>query len=292
MNKMTKLTALLAVFGLVFLGSYAYAGEGEMMYQPAGWNSFEASFLIGHRVYGAGSYDQGQISDFVVDQSHGRIALVVLSDVPGFGSKEVAIPCGVLTRTAWGSFTINFPPDTEIGPLGFDTTPYAQAMAPGEIHGAIDPSWAESVYMHYGQAPYWKEAAMGWSTEFYRGSRLIGAEVQLAEGGTAGKVDDFVVDFSDGHIPLAVLSDVPGRGDTRVAVPFGSLSRRADNTFALNFTGEKLASAPGFDQFRDLNNRGYAEGVYRYFGVQPYWTEVGGMHEGGTMDYNYMDYDY
>jgi hypothetical protein len=64
-----------------------------------------------------------------------------------------------------------------------------------------------------------------------------------------------------------------------VAVPFSAFSRKDDQMFALNFSDDRLASAPGFDESRDLNSRAYADGVYRHFGIQPYWTDDG-MHEG------------
>jgi hypothetical protein len=70
-----------------------------------------------------------------------------------------------------------------------------------------------------------------------------------------------------------VLYDVPGRETSLIAVPFSSLSIRGENAFVLNTTRERLAIASGFDASGDLNNSRWAGDVYRYFGVEPYWTE-------------------
>jgi hypothetical protein len=66
---------------------------------------------------------------------------------------------------------------------------------------------------------------------------------------------------------------VSGRGE-QIAVPFGEMSM-SSNIFVLNTTGKRLATAPSFDQYSDMNNLKWAENVYRFFGQQPYWTEGG-----------------
>jgi len=312
MYKTMKLAALASVVALVLFGSFAYAEDyaedtdmghydmyeqgrpfdsawgttyaeetpGPMAMQPAGGSWLEASSLIGHRVYGTASADQGMISDYVIDHTHGRIALVILSDVPGFGAKEVAIPYSFLRRTEGGSFTVNFPSDAPVSTFQGDIDkPYAEAFAPGEINGAIDSSFVDSVYTRFGAAPYWTEGGMGRNFECYSYTRLLGDHVGSANGGGAGRVDDFVFDFSDGHVALLVLRDVPARGDFLVAVPYTLLSRHDDSTFALDISDDKLASAPTFNEDADAANRTYAESVYRYYGVQPYWTEDGMMNE-------------
>lgn len=117
--------------------------------------------------------------------------------------------------------------------------------------------------------------------------RVIGTEVQSPEGNGIAKIDDLVIDSKDGHIPLFVLYDVKGRGDTLVAVPFAAFSRGSDNGYVLNTTEERLAVAPAFMGFTDMSNRQKAEGIYEYFGLQPYWTEGGGA--GSTMEQPFME---
>jgi len=82
-----------------------------------------------------------------------------------------------------------------------------------------------------------------------------------------------VIDCSNGHIPFVTLSNVPGRTGEVLAVPFSMLSRKGENVFALNVTRDKLLSEPIFSRYEDQGSRAYADRVYKYFGVQPYWTE-------------------
>jgi hypothetical protein len=103
---------------------------------------------------------------------------------------------------------------------------------------------------------------------------LIGAPVESKDGTgiEAARIDDLVIDSKDGRVALLILHEVPGRGDSKVAVPFNELSMNGDG-FALNTTPAQLASAPSFDESADMNDVRYAENVYRHFGLQPYWTE-------------------
>ena len=64
-----------------------------------------------------------------------------------------------------------------------------------------------------------------------------------------------------------------------LAVPFGTLSC-AGQDCTLDSSYEKLASSPVFISKDELTERKLADDIYRYFGVQPYWTEeVPSKHE-------------
>jgi len=226
----------------------------------------------------------GQISSLVIDKTNGQVALVVLSDVPNLGGESLAIPFSSITNIGAGTCEFN-PGSMEIGPslepnyVTDDPYVYALTRFPSysEFYGlpsTIDVAWLTDIYRHYGQVPYWVaegEQAPS-SMELFESTRLMGAEIQLSSGRAAGEINDFVIDPSDGRIAFLVLSDVPGRPDTLVAVPFSTLST-GENGFVLDTSKEQLASAPSFEEFTDLNNIRWAENVYRYFGLEPYWTE-------------------
>jgi len=119
------------------------------------------------------------------------------------------------------------------------------------------------------------------SLKAYEVSRLLSEYIQNPEGGFLGRVTDFVAD-SNGRIEFAIVQvgfPEVGRDSKLVAVPFSALSRPEGKYYVLNTTRERLASAPRFDKKKDLTNRKFAEDVYRYFGLEPYWTEGG--HERG-----------
>jgi sporulation protein YlmC with PRC-barrel domain len=114
-------------------------------------------------------------------------------------------------------------------------------------------------------------------------SKLIGTIVKDPTGESVGKIRDFVLD-SNGHIDFVILSHylydfnseyVPYYPIPRetVAVPFSAITIKPNEKIAaLKFNGSELDFAPQF-VMSDLNNRKWAENVYKYYGLQPYWTE-------------------
>lgn len=293
MKKTEKiLFALGSIFCLVLLGSSAFAqGYNEFfeatvgaIYQPMGWDTYEASGLVGRSVTTKEGGDLGQISNLVIDKTNGRIALVVLSDVPSLGAELLAIPFSSIVRTGQETFEFNSG-DMEIGVASGLSDPYIEAVtrysSASEFYGlppVLDLAWLTEIYRHYSQVPYWTEKGEQSPTalELYESTSLMGSEVQLPDGEAAGQINDFVIDSSDGHIAFLILSDVPGRETSLIAVPFSVLSTRGENGFVLNTSRAHLAIASGFDESSDLNNPRWAEDVYRYFGQQPYWT-IGGQ---------------
>ena len=299
-KKMTLLMMLASVTCLVLLGSGAFAqpfdksfdycpAESCLNYQTGSWSTFEASWLIGHWV--SSPTDEtaslGQISNLVVDRTNGRIALAILSDVPNLGSASVAVPFSSLRRIGPDSFALSFggrsdfiPVGTENGVGSTNEDPYISYMsrAPAgsdlyAVPGKIDPNWVADIYRHYGQPPYWMEKGEKPLSDLrmMEVSAYMGAGVRSPGGEAMADVNDFVID-SNGHIAFVVLSDIPGRPDTLVAVPFDTLGK-GDNAFALNTTKAKLSSAPKFDEYGDMNNPAFARNDYRHFGVRPYWTD-------------------
>jgi len=107
---------------------------------------------------------------------------------------------------------------------------------------------------------------------------LLNYYVKNHAGEYLGRIEDFVID-SNGRIAFAVISQpgILGLRGKAVAVPFDALSFASQkHEFVLDMSREKFASAPLFDRKTDMGNRSWAGDVYRYFGVQPYWTEGGG----------------
>jgi sporulation protein YlmC with PRC-barrel domain len=115
---------------------------------------------------------------------------------------------------------------------------------------------------------------MGKSGETSEVSNLLGTTVKNSEGEDLGTITD-VVTGPEGRIAFAVLSYwVSSDTQMRVAVPFDALSCEEQNC-VLNASKETFDSAPTFVSDDDLAERKLAEDIYRYFGVQPYWTEEG-----------------
>jgi sporulation protein YlmC with PRC-barrel domain len=288
MNKTVKILMLISIFSLFLFGTNTVfakgwtKGEAGAVYHPMG-DRYEASWLIGQRVDGrAGNY-LGQISNLVIDQTNDRVALVVLSNVPGFGADQVAIPYGCLERNDNHTFTVRFPimaiasVNNREDPDLYLLKQYPTDSPLYHIPQPIDPNWVAEVYRTYGLgAPYWTERGerAPSAADFYQSTQLIGSRVQSPRGEVDAWVSDLVINSSNGHIPLLILSNVKGRNDNLVAVPFDALRRTGKYPYALNIAGDKLASAPAFHR-SDLHKRGYVQQVDRFFSLRPSWTEKG-----------------
>ncbi len=103
---------------------------------------------------------------------------------------------------------------------------------------------------------------------------LLGATVKNAQGEDLGTIID-VVTGPEGRVAFAVLSYwISDDTQKRAPVPFSALSCEEKNC-VLNATKDTLDSAPTFVLEDDLAEPRLAGDIYRYFGVQPYWTEEG-----------------
>jgi hypothetical protein len=270
--------ALLCSISVIFVYGVSYGQHGQMEGKgpAASWSGYEASWLIGHLVKSPDGSTLGQISDLVIDEANHKIALVLLSDVPGAGDRYIAVPYGALLREGGSTFELRFGDlEARIGPTsGYGDTYFRMMEAfPADLFGVrseIEPNWVDFIHLSYGLQPY--TTAMGTSPEafdFHRFGAMIGAEVQLLE--RTAKVDDLIINYPDGHIAFVSVSGMPEK--EAIAVPFSFLTRTEDDALALLATEDELAGAPAPGSGRDLADRAWAEGIYRHFGVQPYWEE-------------------
>jgi len=113
------------------------------------------------------------------------------------------------------------------------------------------------------------------SSRPYEASKAVGTHVKNLQGEYLGRVNDFIINKD--RIAFGILSQggFLGMGGKPVVIPFDALSY--DHTggyFVLDISRERLESAPEFDRTRFASPT-WAEDVYRFFGLQPYWTEGG-----------------
>ena len=296
-----KMFSLGLILSLVLFGTAAFAKQMVGTAYPMGERSFEASWLIGQQVNTRKGDLIGQISSYVIEQANNRVVLVVLSGVPWLGllsgvpgleTEEVAIPYGSLERTGEYTFDLRFPLMT-MGSANNRKDPglygLTLSLMASKLYGVpqvIDPSWVANVYKHYGQMPYWIRKGEGSLTamDLYKSTQMIGVRVNSPGAEVDAMVNDFIIDSSNGHIPFLILSDIKGRADNLVAVPFETMKRTGEDKFVLNITEDRLASAPSFHK-SEVDDRGYADHVYRFFGLQPYWAE--GEYAGGVNPYRW-----
>jgi sporulation protein YlmC with PRC-barrel domain len=258
MKKITYLAMAVFTFGVLFLAAGTSSSqswpEGIItMYGQSditGWNTLEASSMIGSQLLTTEGDYLGVISDIVVDPGSGHVSEAILSDVPGRGAELISVPFVAISRTGENIFVLNIPEDLAWYQMsGYSEAPFSR--------------WGELRY-YYSVEP----TPVG----SFNVSRLMGAPVDTPKGEKVAQVNDFVIDFAKNQVVYSVLSDVGGMEGKMVAVPFGELSKRGEDTFTLHTTKEKLMASPGF-MWSDIGNRQYADNIYRYYGVQPYWEE-------------------
>ncbi len=120
-----------------------------------------------------------------------------------------------------------------------------------------------------------ESSSQGWDRS-YQTSEILGSPVMNHQGQYLGRVQDFVFD-PDGHVTFTVIGNWRWNwriiNENSVAVPFTALTYdHQEKHLVLDMSWEKLQSAPRFSK-KELSDRQLAGEVYRYFGLQPYWTE-------------------
>ena len=110
-----------------------------------------------------------------------------------------------------------------------------------------------------------------WAAFFYIGSdKLLNAKVKDRNGKDAGSVSNLILDGS-GKVAYVIISHggFAGMGSRKISVPAGAVTVSGtgdQRTLTLNFDNEHINSSPEFNSLADLNDRVYAETLYRFFG--------------------------
>jgi sporulation protein YlmC with PRC-barrel domain len=216
----------------------------------------------------------GTITDVVINPD-GRISFAVFSPfgMDGMNERLVAVPFDALTFN--GKYLV------------FDMASEKLVSAPLFSRNYLKArDWAEDAYRYFGIQPSWGEGTLcekpavgahqismtkGWNRS-YEASEILGTQVKNAQGEVVGKIDDLVFD-DEGRISFAIVGygGFLGIDQNLVAVPITSLSYAEEPRHFVINTKENIQSAPIFSK-KALDEPGWANGFYRYFGQQPYWT--------------------
>ncbi len=111
-----------------------------------------------------------------------------------------------------------------------------------------------------------------WGKDAFKGSKIIGATVNDAQGTKVGSVEDLMVDPSTGRAPFFVL-DHDGKYSA-VPIQYLRYSDKGQN-FVLNMDKAQVAQLPTFDKknWPNLTDRTWSSSIYRFYGMRPYWEE-------------------
>ncbi len=110
-----------------------------------------------------------------------------------------------------------------------------------------------------------------------KASKLMGISVKNLQDEKLGKVENILVDLPSGRIVAIIVSSggFLGMGDELSAVPPTALRFHTDrDTLQLDASKDQLSNAPHFkaNEWPDFGQPSYADGVYRAYKVEPYFT--------------------
>ncbi len=273
MKKTLFFLGLVSVLSVALVASSSYAAG---MNRRGGFTMFNSSDLIGAPVKDSNGKLMAVVQELLVDPD-GHAFVVVNHgdyDLYGDGGVNTPIPFEALriSETKAGQDTVVLKTDME----HLDFAPYLNPI------GKETRQDEANIYEYYGIQPYWTRGGasgkMG-KDEYtaYEVSSLIGSEVDNPMGVAVGSIHDFAVD-SKGRVDFVILtynfpSEYAPEPPRTVAIPFSAITLKPDTKVAvLKFSGWKLELAPQFAK-SDMNNRKWARDDYRYFGLQPPWTE-------------------
>lgn len=261
----------------------------------------KANDLIGLTVQNYQGEKLGKVEDLAVDVESGRIVQVILSSggFVGVGDTLHAVPPGALHHDVADKVI-----HLDAGKAKLDASPKFEASKWAEC---TDADHVSEVYRHYGEQPYFasthreqaetkattrdRAATSGKSRKdenrsektwsrlgmVQKASKLMGMAVKNRQDESLGEIKNLMVDLSAGRVVAVILSSggFLGIGDELSAVPPTALRfNPAGDSFQLDATKEQLSSAPHFkaDQWPDLGQPTYADGIYRAYKVDPYFT--------------------
>src|SRR6185295_3646213 len=106
---------------------------------------------------------------------------------------------------------------------------------------------------------------------------LVHDKVVNLDGEDIGRIQELMIDVTNGRVAYAVLSygGFLGVGNKLFALPWSGLTiDEANHRCVFNVPRDALERLPGFDKthWPDLNDLEYAYGVYVPRGATPHWT--------------------
>ena len=260
-----------------------------------------ASDIIGMTVKNYQGDKLGKVDDLAIDVESGRVVQVVVSigGFVGIGDTLTAVPPGALHYDV-AQKVLHLDADREKlkNAPKFEMSKWAECC---------DSEHLSAVYTQYGEQSSFKfihrgddrlegriakESQVNKDTlssdsrslipvsrlnHLQKASKLIGTSVVNLQEEKVGKIDNIVVDLASGRIVAVVVSSggFLGLGDELSAVPPTALKFNPDlQTVQIDASKEQMSKAPHFkaDQWPNFSQPSYADGVYRSYQVEPYFT--------------------
>jgi len=307
---MNKMLSVIAVFSILSLGFVA-SSQAKSMTQR-GFTTYETTHLVGLTVKSRDGVQLGRIFDLVLDSNgHIDFAIVTQQAIEEYWGRLVVVPFSMLTisKAQSGKTSAVFNANKEKFYEGPDWS-YENLANPKQAasvykYYGVQPYWTRArqseleKFSGMGNPVYGAKrdafafasllgAAYTASNSFGTDSTgksgfitfdMYGVPLKNAHGEFLGSISDIVLDKGDLH--AFALINIGSRGEygesggltpvPMVALKISQMKSGRLN-IVLNDTEANLEDAPHFDATK-IDNPQYEAEIYRYYGIQPYWTE-------------------
>ncbi|GGP27352.1 PRC-barrel domain-containing protein [Silvimonas amylolytica] len=121
--------------------------------------------------------------------------------------------------------------------------------------------------------------AAGMTAQVIASHEVEGYKVVNEQGEHLGKIDQFVLDVTNGRVAYAVLSfgGFLGMGDKLFAIPWSALKLDEVNKefMLIGVDKDTLKNAPGFDKdhWPTFADEQWASNLHSYYRADPYWKD-------------------
>jgi sporulation protein YlmC with PRC-barrel domain len=219
----------------------------------------------------------GKVKDLIIDLDNGRVVEVIVAqeNLMGGDKRMEAVPPDVLTPTGSGRIVYSSLNKKELA--------LSPAVDFSQWDNAVAQPRLEAVYQYFGETPYFlmpehADKAVNESTThrlgtLRRASEILGLTTVNKQEERIGKVEDLVVDLSDGRVAELVIStgSYLGTNGELSAIPPQALRMKDDHSVVLDTTRDRLDAAPRFSEKTWPEfDRDQIVSVYQAYHVLPY----------------------
>ena len=136
---------------------------------------------------------------------------------------------------------------------------------------ATDPNTAPSA--HGAESPLLRKLGDSGQTVAMPAEDVRGRAVKDNGGNDIGKVADLLIDEQERKVRFLVVEagGFLGIGEKETFIPVDAITGISGDEVRIDRSGENVAGAPHYDPDLAVDDRGYYENLYGYYGLTPYW---------------------
>jgi sporulation protein YlmC with PRC-barrel domain len=226
----------------------------------------KGSEVIGAKLFNKQGEHIGEINDVVFDENTGKMThgMLAVGGWLGIGENITAVPWKHIQQSKKDSpgYVVDVEKSKLTPEMSFKTNDWPN----------LTEGWYKESYSRFG-------VPSGGNAKLVRGSKVIGAELFNQNGEDIGEIQNLLVHPNTGKIAYATceVDKYATTGDKLTNVPWNLIRQSKKDTegFVVNADKAKLTGAKYFgdNNWPDYNDSAWHDGVYSYYGTDPFWTD-------------------